>query len=37
VNGYVRIMGHCRETILCGGYRIHPRELEGQFRAYPAS
>ena len=29
-------MGHHRETILCGGYQIHPREVEDQLRAYPA-
>jgi len=32
----VRIVGRHRETILCGGYQIHPREVEDQLRAYPA-
>jgi fatty-acyl-CoA synthase len=36
-DGYVRIVGRRRETILCGGYRIRPREVEDRLRAYPAS
>jgi len=34
-DGYVRIVGHRRETILCGGYQIHPREAEDRLRAHP--
>jgi fatty-acyl-CoA synthase len=35
-DGYVRIVGRRRETILRGGYHIHPREVEDQLRAHPA-
>jgi fatty-acyl-CoA synthase len=35
-DGYVRIVGRRRETILRGGYRIYPREVEDQLRAHPA-
>ncbi len=35
-DGYVRIVGRRRETILRGGYQIYPREVEDQLRAYPA-
>lgn len=35
-NGYVRIVGRSRETILRGGFEIYPREVEGQLRAHPA-
>jgi fatty-acyl-CoA synthase len=34
--GYVRIVGRSRETILRGGYQIYPREVEDQLRAHPA-
>jgi fatty-acyl-CoA synthase len=34
--GYVRIVGRRRETILRGGYQIYPREVEDQLRAHPA-
>ena len=35
-DGYVRIVGRRRETILRGGYQIYPREVEDQLRAHPA-
>jgi fatty-acyl-CoA synthase len=35
-DGYVRIVGPRRETILRGGYQIYPREVEDQLRAHPA-
>ncbi len=34
--GYVRVVGRRRETILRGGYQIYPREVEDQLRAHPA-
>jgi fatty-acyl-CoA synthase len=34
--GYVRIVGRRRETIVRGGFRIYPREVEDQLRAHPA-
>ena len=34
--GYVRIVGRRKETILRGGYQIYPREVEDQLRAHPA-
>jgi fatty-acyl-CoA synthase len=35
-DGYVRIIGRSRETILRGGYQIYPREVEDHLRAHPA-
>lgn len=35
-DGYVRIVGRSRETILRGGYMIYPREVEDHLRAHPA-
>ena len=35
-DGYVRIVGRRRDTILRGGYEIYPREVEDQLRAHPA-
>ena len=35
-DGYVRIVGRRRETILRGGYQIYPREVEDQLRTHPA-
>lgn len=35
-DGYIRIVGRTRETILRGGYHIYPREVEDQLRAHPA-
>lgn len=35
-DGYLRIVGRTRETILRGGYQIYPREVEDQLRAHPA-
>jgi fatty-acyl-CoA synthase len=35
-DGYVRIVGRREETIVRGGFRIHPREVEDQLRAHPA-
>jgi fatty-acyl-CoA synthase len=34
--GYVRIVGRRRETIVRGGFQIYPREVEDQLRAHPA-
>lgn len=34
-DGYVRIVGRSRETILRGGYQIYPREVEDHLRAHP--
>lgn len=34
--GYVRVVGRSKETILRGGYQIYPREVEDQLRAHPA-
>ena len=34
--GYVRIVGRSKETIVRGGYQIYPREVEDQLRAHPA-
>ena len=35
-NGYVRIVGRRRETILRGGFEIHSCERRDQLRAHPA-
>jgi fatty-acyl-CoA synthase len=35
-DGYVRIVGRSKETIVRGGYQIYPREVEDQLRAHPA-
>ena len=35
-DGYARIVGRRRETILRGGYQIYPREVEDHLRAHPA-
>jgi fatty-acyl-CoA synthase len=34
--GYLKIVGRTKETIVRGGYQIHPREVENQLRAHPA-
>ena len=34
--GYLKIVGRRKETILRGGYQIYPREVEDQLRAHPA-
>ena len=34
--GYLRVVGRSKETILRGGYQIYPREVEDQLRAHPA-
>jgi fatty-acyl-CoA synthase len=34
--GYLKIVGRSKETILRGGYQIYPREVEDQLRAHPA-
>jgi fatty-acyl-CoA synthase len=34
--GYLRIVGRTKETIMRGGYQIYPREVEDQLRAHPA-
>jgi len=35
-DGYARIVGRRRETILRRGYQIYPREVEDHLRAHPA-
>jgi fatty-acyl-CoA synthase len=35
-DGYLRIVGRSKETIVRGGYQIYPREVEDQLRAHPA-
>lgn len=35
-DGYIRIVGRTKETILRGGYHVYPREVEDQLRAHPA-
>jgi fatty-acyl-CoA synthase len=35
-DGYIRIVGRTKETILRGGYQIYPREVEDQLRSHPA-
>jgi len=35
-DGYLRVVGRTKETILRGGYQIYPREVEDQLRAHPA-
>jgi fatty-acyl-CoA synthase len=35
-DGYLRIVGRSKETIVRGGYQIYPREIEDQLRAHPA-
>ncbi|HEX2716760.1 MAG TPA: AMP-binding protein [Gemmatimonadaceae bacterium] len=34
--GYLRVVGRRKETIIRGGYQIYPREVEDQLRAHPA-
>ena len=34
--GYLRIVGRTKETIVRGGYQIYPREVEDLLRAHPA-
>ena len=34
--GYVRVVGPGRETIVRSGFQIYPREVEDQLRAHPA-
>ncbi|MFN2397707.1 MAG: class I adenylate-forming enzyme family protein [Gemmatimonadaceae bacterium] len=34
--GYLRIVGRSKETIVRGGYQLYPREVEDQLRAHPA-
>lgn len=35
-DGYLRIVGRRKETILRGGFQIYPREIEDQLRVHPA-
>ena len=35
-DGYLRVVGRSKETIIRGGYQIYPREVEDQLRAHPA-
>jgi fatty-acyl-CoA synthase len=35
-DGYLRIVGRRKETIVRGGFQIYPREVEDQLRAHPA-
>jgi fatty-acyl-CoA synthase len=34
--GYLRVVGRSKDTIIRGGYQIYPREVEDQLRAHPA-
>ena len=34
--GYLRVVGRGKETIIRGGYQIYPREVEDQLQAHPA-
>ena len=34
--GFLRIVGRSKETIIRSGYQIYPREVEDQLRAHPA-
>ena len=34
--GYVRIVGRRKETIIRGGFNVHPREVEDVLRGHPA-
>jgi fatty-acyl-CoA synthase len=34
--GYLRVVGRSKDTIIRGGYQIFPREVEDQLRAHPA-
>ena len=34
--GFVRIVGRRKETIIRGGFNVHPREVEDVLRAHPA-
>lgn len=34
--GYLRVVGRTKETIVRGGFQIYPREVEDQLRAHPA-
>ena len=35
-DGYVRIVGRRKETIIRGGFNVHPREVEDVLRGHPA-
>jgi fatty-acyl-CoA synthase len=35
--GFVRIVGRRKETIIRGGFNVHPREVEDVLRAHPAA
>jgi len=35
-DGFVRIVGRRKETIIRGGFNVHPREVEDVLRAHPA-
>jgi fatty-acyl-CoA synthase len=35
-DGYLRIVGRRKETIVRGGFQIYPREVEDQLRTHPA-
>jgi fatty-acyl-CoA synthase len=35
-DGYIKVVGRSKETILRSGYQIYPREVEDQLRAHPA-
>jgi fatty-acyl-CoA synthase len=35
-DGYLRVVGRRRETIVRGGVQVYPREVEDQLRAHPA-
>ena len=35
-DGYLRVVGRTKETVVRGGFQIYPREVEDQLRAHPA-
>lgn len=35
-DGYLRIVGRCKELIISGGFNVYPREVEDVLRAHPA-
>lgn len=34
-DGYLRIVGRCKELIISGGYNVYPREVEDILRSHP--